>query len=285
MLRKIGKTIYLVAKIDEQSLCKDHALKLFELFQMNPASKSHQQLSERIDYLYRHLDRFDDIAKNKTWFPPKVELTSDSLRGFYRWPHVTPSPLIAGFAKCNWLTPLELMRRVLTKESSSRQSHLATELPRLIQQDGSIVIPGLFAYLTDNWDRQYPDGILPLIQEEIDMYDYHFRTQPNRPRLGWNRIMWHSLGQQLIRQDISYYMCYIYFRPDHAYQLISFPYYTKSTQAGEKTFFRHIDINIDDYVQTGRGGSILQGSVSLTDEDDKNCTEILPGIHRYIAEW
>ena len=195
MLRKIGKTIYLVAKIDEQSLCKDHALKLFELFQMNPASKSHQQLSERIDYLYRHLDRFDDIAKNKTWFPPKVKLTSDSLYGFYRWPHVTPSPLIAGFAKYNWLTPLELMCRVLTKESSSRQSHLATELPRLMQQDGSIVIPGLFAYLTDNWDGQHPDGILPLIQEEIDMYDYHFCTQPNRPRLGWNRIMWHSLGQ------------------------------------------------------------------------------------------
>lgn len=54
-----------------------------------------------------------------------------------------------------------------------------------------------------------------------------------RPRPGWNRIMVHSLVQQLIRQDICYYMFHVFYRPDHSYRLVSFPYYTEITQDGD----------------------------------------------------
>jgi hypothetical protein len=290
LLRSFGKTIYMRGEIDEQRLCQEHALKLFELFQMNSASKSHQQLAHRINFLYQNLDDFDNVLKNKAaWFLPKPKPTDDDQRGFYRWaPEPTVAiPLIADFARCEkeWLHPLEFVRRVLPDLRPAAQKILANRLPQELKENGSIVIPGLFSYLSANWDGQHSGGIIPLIHEEIQMYEYHFRPQPNRPRLGWNRIMWHSLGQQLIRQDLGYYMSYVFFRPDHAYRLVSFPYYCKSTQAGEKTFFRHIDINIDDYIQTGRGRSILQGSVSLTNEDTQNCTEILPKMHNHIGAW
>jgi hypothetical protein len=285
MLRTIGKTIHLVGFINEQSICREHAFKLFELFDMNANSKSHKNMTTRISYLYQHLDLFDYVVKTNPWFQPKPDLTSDGNRGFYRWAHAITPPLIADFAKCVWLTPLELIRRIFPEKTPRSQSALAKRLPEEMERNGSIVIPGLFSYLTEDWDGEHPGGIMPLIQEEIEMYEYHFRQQPNRPRLGWNRVMWHALSQQLIRQDIAYYLCYVFFRPDHAYRLISFPYYMKSTQIGEKTFFRHIDINIDDFVQTGRGRNILQGSVSLCNEDDHNCTEILPKMHHHIADW
>lgn len=81
--------------------------------------------------------------------------------------------------------------------------------------------------------------------------------------MGWLRGMWYSNIQQLIRQDLSYYMAYVYFRPDHAWRLIAYPYYVKSTRPGDNTKFRHLDINIQDYLETGRGGNLLQGTVSF----------------------
>jgi hypothetical protein len=97
--------------------------------------------------------------------------------------------------------------------------------------------------------------------------------------------MWFSLVQQMVRQDPAYYAFYVLCRPDHAWKLVSFPYYAKRTYPGERTFFRHIDVNITDFVRSGRGENALQGSLALSDEDSRNCTELLLGMHRDIGTW
>jgi hypothetical protein len=154
-----------------------------------------------------------------------------------------------------------------------------------MEKDGSVVIPGLFDWLSEDFDGQHPGGILPMVLQEIDMYDWHYRARPGKPRIGWARNMWFSLIQQLVRQDPAYYAFYVFFRPDHPWRLISFPYYAKSTYPGESTAFRHIDVNIANFVRTGRGQNALQGSLALSMEDDNNCTELLLGMHRDIREW
>ncbi|KAJ5234486.1 uncharacterized protein N7469_003654 [Penicillium citrinum] len=107
-----------------------------------------------------------------------------------------------------------------------------------MQQNGSIVVPGLFAWLAENWDGQHPNSLVDKIEQEFALYKYHYREIDNHPRIGWQRNMWHSLVQQLIRQDLGYYMLY-------------------NIKTGEQTFFRHIDINVADYMDTGRGGNLL----------------------------
>ncbi|KAJ6126156.1 hypothetical protein N7471_010649 [Penicillium samsonianum] len=97
--------------------------------------------------------------------------------------------------------------------------------------------------------------------------------------------MWFSLVQQMVRQDPAYYAFYALCRPDHAWKLVSFPYYAKRTYPGERTFFRHIDVNITDFVRSGRGENALQGSLALSDEDSRNCTELLLGMYRDIGTW
>lgn len=89
------------------------------------------------------------------------------------------------------------------------------------------------------------------------------------PWLGWQRNMWYGLCQQIVRQDPAYYATYVCLRPGHAWERVSFPYYTKNTQPGEKTAFKHIDINVNDLLATGRGEDIIQGSLFLDDEDEK----------------
>ena len=57
-----------------------------------------------------------------------------------------------------------------------------------------------------------------------------------------------------------------------------YPYYTKYAREGDRTFFRHIDMSIPLYLEDGHGVAIIQGSVSLDDEDEDGCTEIVPPI-------
>jgi hypothetical protein len=130
--------------------------------------------------------------------------------------------------------------------------------------------------------------IADLARIEFDMHLWHFRKNAgNSGSLGWLRNMYYSGIQQLMRQDPEYYRCYVALRPDHHWRLISYPYYAKYAQPGDSTSFRHIDINVSQYLVDGRGGNMIQGSVSLDDEHPGMCTEILPGFNtrEKIAEW
>jgi hypothetical protein len=63
---------------------------------------------------------------------------------------------------------------------------------------------------------------------------------------GWLRNMYHSLGQQAMRQDPYYYMIYCALRPDGNTHLVSYPYYAKYAHPGDQTALRHIDVNLRD---------------------------------------
>jgi hypothetical protein len=56
-----------------------------------------------------------------------------------------------------------------------------------------------------------------------------------------------------MRQNPVYYAHYTAFCPDGAWRLVSYPYYAKYVLLGDNTFFRHIDINISRFLESGRG--------------------------------
>lgn len=129
-------------------------------------------------------------------------------------------------------------------------------------------------------------GIGDLIDEEFRLYRYHQRLIDGKPNFGWQRNMIHSLTQQAIRANIGYWLACVALRPDGNPRLVSYPYYTKLASAGDRTFFRHCDMNIDNVLNDGCGAEIIQGLVSLDEETlEGGCTEITPGFHRRIAEW
>ena len=49
---------------------------------------------------------------------------------------------------------------------------------------------------------------------------------------------------------------------------------------GDVTHFCYVDINISDYIASGKGGNIIQGSMSLNNKIPDGCTEIIPGFHQ-----
>jgi hypothetical protein len=135
---------------------------------------------------------------------------------------------------------------------------------------------------TFSWVVRDPE-LMTIVKESFDMYAWHSRDHKGEPNRGWLRLMFHSLIQQLMRGDVGYWLLYAVLRREH--RLISYPYYTKYTTAGEKTAFRHMDCNLTKAVLDGVGARIIQGSVSWTDEDDENCTEVLVGFHRAAKDY
>ena len=154
------------------------------------------------------------------------------------------------------------------------------------EDEGNLIVNDLFSWLWDGvtTDAQHESGIGEMIDEEFDMYLHHQRDRNGKPNYGWLRVMFYSLTQQLIRQDIMYWMLYACLRPDRNVRLISYPYYTKYAIEGDNTYFRHIDMNIPRYLADGHGGNIIQGSVSLDDESEKACTMIVPEFHHKILQ-
>ena len=132
------------------------------------------------------------------------------------------------------------------------------------------------------WVLQNPQ-LREILDESYKMYDYHTRRIDGKSNLGWCRTMYHSIIQTIMRTDLAYYTMYVLLRKQ--YKLISYPYYTKFTKPGDRTYFRHIDLNIAQAVHSQQGVAMIQGSVSWDDEDDKNCTEMLDGFHNYLEEY
>ncbi|KAI9760303.1 MAG: hypothetical protein M1840_002565 [Geoglossum simile] len=64
-----------------------------------------------------------------------------------------------------------------------------------------------------------------------------------------------------------------------------YPYYVKDTSEGENTGFAYFDINMDEFVKSGRGLNMVQESVSVDDKTEDNCTLLVLGFQHVIHEW
>lgn len=276
IFRIIGRQIRSHSAIDVDNICTDHARNLCKLLHLY-ANGTHAEMAHRINVLYSRSGEWDTLKKEyEQWFKPT---SGKEIITCFRFEPRPQMPLVADFARLNLsLEDLSLRCFGTIDKSFVRQKSLEWK------RDGSVVLP-LFRWLSEDWDGQHPDGLLSMISEEIDMYDWHYRPRRHAPRVGWAKNMWFSLIQQLVRQDPCYYMFYVFYRPDHLWRLISFPYYAKSTYLGEKTAFRHIDINVNDLLNSKRCANAIQGSITVKDEDQQNCTESLLGMHHHLGTW
>ena len=119
------------------------------------------------------------------------------------------------------------------------------------------------------------------------MYRHHLRNVNGKPNRGWLRNMVFGFTQQLVRQDLPYWILYVALRPDRNHRLVSFPYYCKYVgEDDHNTAFCHIDISVPRYIESGRGHNMIQGSVFFDDKTaEDGCTVLVRGFHHHIATW
>ena len=149
------------------------------------------------------------------------------------------------------------------------------------QKHGTIILPGIFDYIVNN------QAMMQCVDTEFQLYNYHYFAEGSgQQRRGWLRNMVYSLIQQLVRMDPVYYALNVACRPDLKWRLISVPYYTKDASPGESTGFQHLDMNVHQYFHHGAGPvNMIQGSLSLDNEDVHGCTMVVKGFHNNIYTW
>lgn len=173
--------------------------------------------------------------------------------------------------------------------SEEQQKQLRTELgidSEAWERDGSLIQDGMLWWKIIKVNLAGAQrSIFDVVEEEFEMYHYHLRRINDKSNLGWCRTMFFGVVQQAMRQDPWYYLMYCALRGDRCTWLISYPYYTKYASRDDTTFFRHIDLNVPRLIANKRGYFQIQGTLSMDDEDESDCTEILPGMHNHLEEW
>lgn len=247
------------------AICYHHCRNVAALLDLKTRKPTHQDLKERLHTLHQKWLNRDDIKADKktySWFHKhkRPARTIDELGPQQFFPKKEEHFAFDAVAILNSIDPL-----ILSEWKSN----------------GSINID-VFPW----WWNKPTSGmsIGEMVEEEFEMFKHHFREIIGE-NLGWQRNQVYSLGQQLMRQDPSYYILYACLRPDKQWRLISYPYYCKYTKPGDKTAFRHIDQNLNRLVKEGHGSDMIQGSVSIDNELQDDCTEIVPGMHQHTREW
>jgi hypothetical protein len=223
---------------------------------------------QRVMALRRHIRSGGDyssfVSKRRegNWFnlPVRANNPTEALRP-YRFPHVAVMDPTVDPAK---------LFALFTREAGTYELFLET---------GNFIIADFFDCLNTDEMRQH-------IDQEFRIYRYHFDPSPGPPSMGFLRNCFYSLVQQAIRMDPGYYIINVAARPNHQWRLISYPYVAKATTPGERTGFMHLDINLDEYISSDHiGHDQLTSSVSFDNEDDMNCTYLVPGFMRHVKEW
>jgi len=117
------------------------------------------------------------------------------------------------------------------------------------------------------------------------MYHHHLWEVERRQNYNWLWNMFYDIIQQAVHQSSAYYLVYVALCSDHNHCLILYSYYSKFQNASDKTFFRHIDLNILKLVNEKKEQYMIQGSVSLNNEKKEDCTEMLLRMHHHLDEW
>ena len=106
-----------------------------------------------------------------------------------------------------------------------------------LKDEGSMYFVGLF-----DWARREPKLGL-LLKHEMMMYKHHLNGDESVYG-GWVVNMMHSVGQQLINQDINVYRINVLFRSDRATRLLALPTFGFYGEEGKEVDFNCIALGI-----------------------------------------
>ncbi|EFW16408.1 conserved hypothetical protein [Coccidioides posadasii str. Silveira] len=254
ILKQLGKAFS--NKKADIYLYYDHAKLMASKLGLQTHTLNREELLNHLAYIHRNHHNISSVKTDDStylWFhlanrPARAE---DAL-GIYKFKHQPIIPLVANMRTFDFNQYTQI-----TGVNKFTTSNLQKEW----ETTGSVIIPQLICW----WNNKLQDTtttVLTWVNSEYNMYYHHQQMMGDHNNYRWLRTI-----------------------PDHAWKLISYPYYTKYAKPGDKTEFHHIDVNVPDAITTGRGVNMIQGSLTLTAEEPGDCTEILSEMHNHLENW
>jgi hypothetical protein len=251
-------------------LCNRHLRRFSKMLGLASQSADNDTLHSRIQQAIRNVKDSDD----GDLLPDKFERWQCSPAVFSWW-WVTARPRVPtdDIGVYRYFTqPFHLKKQL-------------TAVDRAIVLEALQITSAMIQAFEDTGTANFSTGIgsntRAWMKAEFNLYKWHSRIPGTATStLGWLRNMYFSQAQQYMRQDLGYYLANCATRPDLMMWLLSSPYYTKYTENGDHTQFRHIDFNVREMALNGRGLNQVQGSFALDNENNQNCTVIVKRMHK-----
>ena len=241
-------------------MCWPHLRRCAAMVGLKTQVGGRNTLVKRVDELWKRRFQFREmVTANHDWFAKTVRGASpDANLGTLRFQPTELPPIIFD-------------NKVMLERFMGRNTALEWE------EHGTTVVKGAMRRLFAD-----PD-IAEFINHEIYMHMHHRRMVNGQKSLGWLRSAYFTQIQQIARQDPGYY-AFMAITSGNLWQ-ISFLYYLKATLPGDRIAFQHIDLNVKRFLECGRGLNRIQTSLTLTQENEENCTFVVPGFHRKLRQW
>jgi len=84
--------------------------------------------------------------------------------------------------------------------------------------------------------------------------------------------------QQLVRQNIVYYLITVILRSNHEIDLLTFSYFMKITFKNDSELIRHVNLNVND-LMSDREQSRIQNTAVFADESTDKDDEFILDLH------
>ncbi len=123
-----------------------------------------------------------------------------------------------------------------------------------------------------------------LIKEKLNMYLWHQRDDLNLTNHDWLRTTMYITLQQLVRQNIMYYLITVILWLNHEIDLLTFSYFMKITFKNDSKLIRHVNLNVND-LMSDKEQSWIQSTAMFADESIDKDDEFILDLHLCMKKW
>ncbi len=145
------------------------------------------------------------------------------------------------------------------------------------KKNNAIVLSNVFDWILNN-------NTWVLIREKLNMYLWHQRNDLDLTNHDWLRTTMYITLQQLVRQNIMYYLITVILRLNHEIDLLTFSYFMKITFKNDSELIRYVNLNVND-LMSDREQSQIQSTAVFADESIDKDDEFILDLHLRMKKW
>ncbi len=138
--------------------------------------------------------------------------------------------------------------------------------------------------LSNVFDWILNDNTWILIREKLNMYLWHQRNDLDLTNHDWLRTTMYITLQQLVRQNIVYYLITVTLWLNHEIDFLIFSYFMKITFKNDSELIRHVNLNVND-LMSDREQSRIQSTAMFADELIDKDNEFILDLHFRMKKW
>ncbi len=249
-------------KNEEMFMCHSHLQRLKNRLKLLTNKLSFEILIDHINIIYDYRFRLDFVKIDVTfadWFRQDSRFFhfTDSLQLFRLWLHMSQNYKIDTFLIYNMF--IEKIKYQKWKKNDA------------------IMLSNVF-----NWILN--DNTWVLIREKLNMYLWHQRNDLDLTNHDWLRTTVYIMLQQLVRQNIVYYLITVTLRLNHEIDLLTFSYFMKITFKNVSKLIKHVNLNVND-LMSDREQSRIQSTAMFADESIDKDDEFILDLHLCMKKW